>query len=417
MPVLRPRPAYAAIFRSLLDTPPVKVLTGVRRCGKSSLLALLTRELLSDGVPERNVMHRRLDELTIPLTITADDLAREVLSFLEGADPESPSYVFLDEVQQVDGWERVVRGLEARGDVDVWITGSNATMLSGDLSTLIAGRYTQVPIYPLSFAEYVEFTRGGDGGVADAGHDELFARYRRFGGMPGLFGLRNVDVQSARSYLTSVFESVILNDVAARHRVRDIDALEKVVRYVFATSGNLCSTRNIAQALKGSGRNVTPDTVDAYTHGLVEALIVHEVPQQGLQGREILRPLRKYYPTDVGLRNLAVGFDPRDLGYQLEDIVCMELLRRGFEVSVGAGRRIEVDFVAIAPDGGRVYLQVTEDLADPATFERELAPLRAIDDAFPKVVIASTGLREGVTEDGIRILPIIPWLLGRQDWN
>ncbi len=417
MPDLLPRPSYSEIFESHLDTPPVKVLTGVRRCGKSSLLALLAHGLLERGVPADNVMHRRLDELSVPLVITAEDLAREVSAFLDNADPSHPSYVFLDEVQQVDGWERVVRGLEARGNVDVWITGSNASMLSGDLATLIAGRYTQVSIYPLSFAEYVEFSRASAANGERAGNDELFARYRRFGGMPGLFGLKAIDAASARGYLDSVFDSVILNDVAARYRVRDIDALEKVVRYVFSTSGNLCSTRNIAQALRGAGLMVTADTVDAYVHGLVEALIVHEAPQQGIQGREILRPLRKFYPVDVGLRNLALGFEPKDLGYQLEDIVCVELLRRGFEVCVGAGRQSEVDFVAHDPAGGRVYVQVTEDLADPRTFERELLPLRALGDAFPKVVISTTGFREGMTDDGIHILSIIPWLLGRQSWS
>ena len=411
MPKLIPRPDYSAVFQMHLDTPSVKVLTGVRRCGKSSLLALLAHELLDSGVPARNVMHRRLDEFSIPLVLTADDLAIEVATFLDGVDPEQPSYVFLDEVQQVEGWERVVRGLETKEGVDVWITGSNASMLSGDLATLIAGRYTHVPIYPLSFAEYFSFARESGEKALEVGVDELFTRYRRFGGMPGLFGLKDIGMASARSYLTSILESVILNDVASRQHVRDIDALEKVVRYAFSTSGTLCSTRNIAQALKGAGRSITQDTVDAYLHGLVEALIIQDVPQQGMQGKEVLRPLHKFYPVDVGLRNLSIGFEPRDLGFQLEDIVCMELLRRGCSVSVGASRKGEVDFVALTPEGLRVYVQVTEDLANPDTYERELAPLRALNDAFPKLVIAATGLREGTTGDGIRVISIIPWLL------
>ena len=417
MPELLPRPAYLEAFRSRLNTPFIKVLTGLRRCGKSCLLSLLASTLLEEGVPSRNVLHRRLDELSDPLVLSADDLARELLSFLESADPGYPRYVFLDEVQQVEGWERVVRGLEARDDVDVWITGSNASMLSGDLATLLAGRYTHIRISPLSFAEYVSFSRATDAEGADLGVDELFARYRRFGGMPGLFALRSFDVANAREYLVSVLESVILHDVAARNHVRDIDALEKVVQYVFATSGSLCSTRNIAQALRGAGRSITQDTVDAYLHGLVEALVVREVHQEGLQGREILRPLRKYYPADVGLRNLSINFEPRDLGFQLEDIVAMELLRRGCELHVGSGRGGEVDFVVTSPEGRSTFVQVTEDLADTSTFERELAPLRAQRNAFAKVVLSATGIREGVTEDGIQILSIIPWLLGRQDWS
>ena len=373
MPELLPRPAYLEAFRSRLNTPFIKVLTGLRRCGKSCLLSLLASTLLEEGVPSRNVLHRRLDELSDPLVLSADDLARELLSFLESADPGYPRYVFLDEVQQVEGWERVVRGLEARDDVDVWITGSNASMLSGDLATLLAGRYTHIRIYPLSFAEYVSFSRATDAEGADLGVDELFARYRRFGGMPGLFALRSFDVANAREYLVSVLESVILHDVAARNHVRDIDALEKVVQYVFATSGSLCSTRNIAQALRGA--------------------------------------------ADVGLRNLSINFGPRDLGFQLEDIVAMELLRRGCELHVGSGRGGEVDFVVSSPEGRSTFVQVTEDLADTSTFERELAPLRAQRNAFAKVVLSATGIREGVTEDGIQILSIIPWLLGRQDWS
>ncbi|OZG65933.1 ATP-binding protein [Bifidobacterium eulemuris] len=406
------RPAYLRQLEPYIDTEQVKVLQGVRRCGKSTILDMLRTTLLERGIPQRNIIHRRFDEFGLPQHITAQHLTEDLTAAFAASDPDVNRYVFLDEIQEVEDWETVVRGLHTTQGIDVYITGSNAHFLSSDLATLLAGRTIAFDIYPLSFAEYREFTAQRDPSQTRS-NDELFADYLRFGGMPSLFSLRSMDEDGITRELSSIYNTVILKDVAERLGIRDIALLNRLVAYLFSTSGNLFSTRKVVGALVSSGRRTTSETVESYIEALRQAYILHEAPQFGLQGKQTLNPLRKFYAVDTGLRNMSTGFSTNDLGFQLENVVYNELLRRGWRVSVGTLRSgKEIDFIATKLDE-REYIQVTETILDETTRKRELAAFQELHDAFPKTLLTLDRYRTGITEDGIRIINVVDWLLDK----
>lgn len=398
------------LLRTLLnwrDTELIKVIQGVRRCGKSSLLDLLAQELTRTGVPASNIVSRHLGSWDAPLVQTAAELKEDLQGAFDLADPSQPVYVLLDEVQEVDGWERVVRALGTRPATDVYITGSNAYLLSGELSTLLAGRSVNIRCWPLSFKEYLVFCEANGLGGS---RDELFAQFLRYGAMPGLFDVRNRSEQNLALELKSIYDAVVVKDVAQRSGVSDLTALERVVRYTFATSGNLFSGQRVANALVAAGLKISRQTVESYLGALENAYLLMACEQVGIGGKELLQPKRKLYPVDLGLRNLACGFDGRDRGFQLENVVYLELRRRGWEVAVGTMRNREIDFVARRYDE-RCYIQVTESLADEAVRKRELAPLLELDDAFPRLVLTLDPWFLGTTEKGIQVKRIPAWLL------
>ncbi|MEE0707042.1 MAG: ATP-binding protein [Adlercreutzia sp.] len=401
------RPRYQAVLESLKDTPSIKVLSGVRRCGKSTLLLMFAHQLGAHGVPDQNLLYRKMDSFDVPLEPSATWLEDVIREALEKRDADWPLYVFLDEVQEVRGWEKVVRRLHTASVADIYLTGSNAFLLSSDLATYLSGRYVEVPVYPLSFREYIGFSQASGEATQQ---DELFARYTRFGGMPGLFKGTGFDTESVARELTAVHDTVILNDVAKRFELRDIDLLEKLVRYVYSTSGNLFSSRKVAGALTSAGRKTNPPTVDTYLNALERAFLLYPCEQEGVGGKQVLQPQRKWYAPDTGLRNREIGFAVRDIGYQLESIVFLELKRRGYTVNVGDGRTGEIDFVARRADE-RLYLQVSDSVREERTLERELSSLRAVTDAFPKLVLTRDALLWGTTEDGIQIRGLTEWLL------
>ena len=402
------RPRYQALLERYRDTEFIKVLKGIRRCGKSTLLDLFADGLRAQGVSERNLFRKRFDEFGLPIDLNAEDLQQEISEALTLADSAQTFYVFLDEVQMVPGWERVVRGLHTRSGVDVYLTGSNAYLLSSELATLLAGRYVELDVYPLSFGEYLLFC--AQSGRAASGRDELLSEYLRYGGMPSLFALKDPLEEDIARELSGIYNTVILNDVAQRFQIRDYALLEKLVTYVFSTSGNLFSVKSIVNYLRSSGVKASYETIDGYLYALEQALILHGVMQDGLQGKELLRPQRKFYPVDTGLRNLAIGFAMRDMGFQLENAVFVELLRRGYRVSVGVVGAAEGDFVARRRDE-RLYVQVSDALTAETTLERELSALRAVHDAYPKYLVTTDRLHVGTTEDGIRIVNVADWLL------
>ncbi|MDO4854601.1 MAG: ATP-binding protein [Coriobacteriia bacterium] len=404
------RPDYEQRLRKLRETEDIKVLTGVRRCGKSSLLHWLKSDLLSNGVEECNIFYCRLDAFGAPVNPNAEWLQSEISQAISNSNQSKCFYVLLDEIQDVQSWERIVRQLHTRPNTDVYITGSNAYVLSSDLATLIGGRYVEVKVQPLSFAEYLSFAEAY--GLSFDSKAAAFAEYLRYGGMPALFHLKERTVEELSQLLRTIYETVILNDVAARTKINDLDLLSKLVRYVFSTSGSLFSTNKITNTLTSNGRKTRPETIDGYLRALTDALILYECEQMGLAGKEILRPQRKFYPVDTGLRNLMRNFAPGDSGFQIENVVHNELTRRGWKPTVGTLRAGEVDFVAEKAQE-RCYVQVSESIADPSTYERELAPLNAIDDAWPKYVLTADYLNCGTTENGIQIVNIIDWLLAK----
>lgn len=392
-------------LRSHRDTPEIKVLTGVRRCGKSTLLEHYAQSLLDDGVPASNIFTRRFDSFDTPIGYSATDLHADLMQATQEAQP-GPFYVFLDEIQDVPGWEEVVRRLHSRDDTDVYITGSNARLLSGELATHLTGRYITIPVYPLSFDEYQRHHRAQ--GTTDS-TDQLFSRYMMFGGMPGLFVTGQPDQDRATEILTSIYESIVMKDVAARYGIRDIATLEKLSRYLFSTSGNLFSVNNVANTLASAGANASYATVDNQISALERSFIVYSAQQERMRGKELLRPRRKFYPVDNGFRNLATGFNGSDRGAQLEGIVFMELQRRGYDVAIGSLPDGEIDFIA-KRGNDKQYIQVTLNMTEEQTRERELAPLRRLGDAFPRTVLTLDWHSEGMTDEGIHITNVMDWL-------
>ncbi len=405
------RPRYQRILDSLRETEPVKVLQGVRRCGKSTILAAFRDRLLADGVAPQNIFYRRFDEFGLPLEQSAENLMSDLQTAFKAANPTVTMYVFLDEIQEVEGWERVVRRLHTRPGTDVYITGSNAHILSSDLATLLSGRQASVMVHPLSFEEYLAFRKAFD---MDGSEEAAFADYLRFGGMPSLFTLRDRSIESISRELSSIMDTVVLNDVARRLKLRDVALLQRLITYLFATAGNLFSTNKVVGALASARRKTSSETIDNYIDALEKAYVISETSQTGLQGKQLLAPQRKIYPVDQGLRNLVTHFSAEDTGFQLENVVHNELTRRGYTVEVGTLRVGEVDFVARRNDEV-VYVQVCATMLDPATRERELKPLRAITDAFPRRVITLDRFGLGTTEDGIQVVNAIDWLLGSSE--
>ena len=392
-------------LRSHRDTPEIKVLTGVRRCGKSTLLEHYAQSLLDDGVPASNIFTRRFDSFDTPIGYSATDLHADLMQATQESRP-GPFYVFLDEIQDVPGWEEVVRRLHSRDDTDVYITGSNARLLSGELATHLTGRYITIPVYPLSFDEYQRHHRAQ--GTTDS-TDQLFSKYMMFGGMPGLFATGQPDQDKATEILTSIYESIVMKDVAGRYGIRDIATLEKLSRYLFSTSGNLFSVNNVANTLASAGANASYATVDNQISALERSFIVYSAQQERMRGKELLRPQRKFYPVDNGFRNLATGFNGSDRGAQLEGIVFMELQRRGYDVTIGSLPDGEIDFIA-KRGNDKQYIQVTLNMTEEQTRERELAPLRRLGDAFPRTVLTLDWHSEGMTDEGIHITNVMDWL-------
>lgn len=392
-------------LRSHRNTPEIKVLTGVRRCGKSTLLEHYAQSLLDDGVPASNIFTRRFDSFDTPIGYSATDLHADLMQATQEARP-GPFYVFLDEIQDVPGWEEVVRRLHSRDDTDVYITGSNARLLSGELATHLTGRYITIPVYPLSFDEYQRHHRAQ--GTTDS-TDQLFSEYMMFGGMPGLFVTGQPDQDKATEILTSIYESIVMKDMAGRYGIRDIATLEKLSRYLFSTSGNLFSVNKVANTLASAGANASYATVDNQISALERSFIVYSAQQERMRGKELLRPQRKFYPVDNGFRNLATGFNGSDRRAQLEGIVFMELQRRGYDVTIGSLPDGEIDFIA-KRGNDKQYIQVTLNMTEEQTRERELAPLRRLGDAFPRTVLTLDWHSEGMTDEGIHITNVMDWL-------
>lgn len=407
-PIHIPRPQYDQRLQNSIDTPNIKVLTGIRRCGKSTLLKMFVESMINDGFPLENIFSYKFDEFGMPVNPDASWLLNELQEAIPKINSDYPFRVFLDEIQEVDGWEKVVRQLHTRENTDVFITGSNAHVLSSDLSTYLAGRYEEIKVYPLSFVEYLNFRNDYAGEIGDIEFE--LNSYITFGGMPGLFELPNKDPETISQELSTLFDAIILNDVAKRSNISDVDLLTKIVRYLFSTSGSLFSTKKVSDVITSSGRKVKPETVDNYILALTRAFALYECGQEGLSGKKILRPLRKFYPADTGFRNLPTRFSGVDLGYQLENIVYIELKRRGFSISVGALSNAEIDFIA-TNNSGKEYFQVSASLLDEAVFDREITPLQEIKDSFPKTILTLDGWRSGTTDSGITIVKLSDWLM------
>lgn len=377
------------------DTRLIKVITGVRRCGKSTLLRQFQQALIASGTPPERVISLNFEDLRYESLTDYHALYDYITARLA---PEGMNYVFLDEVQLVDRFQRAVDSLFLRDNVDIYLTGSNAYLLSGDLATLLSGRYVEIRMLPFSFKEYYQLV-GGDRKAA-------FLRYFTYGGFPYAATLSDEDLWG--EYLRGIYHTVLVKDIVTRRNIGDVPLLEAVVRFLFDNVGSMVSVKKIADSLTSGGRKTSPATVAGYLAALQDAFILYRAGRYDIRGKEHLKSLEKYYLVDPGLRTAILGRRTADIGHVLENMVYLELLRRGYEVMIGKEGRLEVDFVA-RKDGDRAYFQVAATVLDPATYAREWAPLRQVRDNYPKYVLTMDEFPLG--EEGIRQKNVIDFLL------
>ena len=389
------RKQYMEKLKKTKDMKMIKVITGVRRCGKSTLLLMFRDYLRECGVEDNQIISVNFEDIEKEPLLDYRKLHEYVTERLV---PGKMTYVFLDEIQNVPQFQKAVDSLFIRDNVDVYITGSNAQMLSGELATLLSGRYIEISILPLSFAEYYELV-GGD-------RRDAWNGYYRNGGFPYTAAIEDEDIR--RDYLTGIYNTVLLKDIVARKRISDIPLLESVIKFLFDNVGNIVSSKKIADSLTSYGRKTTSVTVENYIEALTEAFILYKAGRYDVKGKQHLKSLEKYYLVDVSLRRLLLGDKNTDIGHILENIVYLELLRRGYTVNIGKVDDKEIDFIA-ASGGDKIYYQVAASILDPATFEREIAPLKKVTDHYPKFILSMDELPMG--EDGIKQVNIVDFLL------
>jgi len=389
------RKQYMAKLKKLKDTKIIKIVTGVRRCGKSTLL-LMFREYLRDrGVEDVQIVFVNFEDVANEPLLDYKKLHQYIEDRLV---PGKMTYVFLDEVQNVPQYQKAVDSLFIKDYVDLYITGSNAAMLSGELATLLSGRYIEIKMLPLSFAEYFELT-GGD-------RRDAWRSYFQDGGFPYAATLEDNEIR--KDYLTGIYNTVLLKDIVARGRINDVPLLESVIKFLFDNIGNIVSPNKIANSLTSYGRKTTSITVESYIGALTEAFILYKASRYDIKGKQHLKSLEKYYLVDMGLRRLLLGDAAADIGHILENIVYLELIRRGYTVSIGKVDDQEIDFIA-ERSGSRIYYQVSASILDPATFAREIAPLKKVNDHYPKFILSMDEI--AVSENGIRQMNVVDFLM------
>lgn len=395
------RPSYVDKIMAYVDTPFVKILTGVRRCGKSTILKMIMSKLRECGIPESRIVSYCFDSMEFE-DMTAKQMYLELKSRVS---PEGKTYFFLDEMQEIKGWEKVVNSLSSDYDVDLYITGSNSRMMSSEISTYLTGRYVSFRIYTLSFAEYLTFKEQYDA-VGDP-RQEL-ANYIRLGGFPATH-LQNYTQDEVYTIVRDIYNSTIFSDIVRRNQVRKIDQLERVVKYTFNNVGNTFSAKSISDYLKAEHRALDNETVYSYLEKLEKAYLLHRCSRYDLQGKEILKTQEKFYLADTSLRYSVLGYNADSVATSLENVVYLELCRRGYAVNIGKTSDGEIDFVATRQNE-KVYVQVTQQIASEKTERREYERLLEIRDNYPKYVLRTDEFAGGNYE-GIKTMHVADFLL------
>lgn len=398
------RERYLKQIRDFMDKPVVKVLTGMRRSGKSALLELTRDELFARGIPKEQIVYMNFESLRFEKFRDYRVLYEEISR--KAADRDGRLYILLDEIQEVEGWEQAINSFRVDFECDIYVTGSNAKLLSGELATLLAGRYVEIRVYPLDFKEYLIFA-AENADEAGLTVKEQFFNYLRFGGLPGIHQMK-WEEERIMQYLTDIYHSVLLKDVISRNNIRDTALLEGIVYYLMDNIGNLFSAKTISDFLKSQGRKLSTETVYNYLKMLESAFLIHKTQRYDIKGRKLLETQEKYYLSDLGLRHAVIGYRDNDIAGVLENVVYLELKRRGYTVNIGKQDAAEVDFVANDRDE-RLYVQVTYVLTPDNTI-REFAPLEAISDNYEKVVLSMDEL-PGFNRNGIRRKNITEYLL------
>ncbi|WP_028830074.1 ATP-binding protein [Proteocatella sphenisci] len=399
---MKNRDLYLTQLINYRDKPLIKVITGIRRCGKSTLLSLFESHLIDSGVSKDHIIRMNFESFEF------DEITdyRELHSYIDKRliNKSDRHYILLDEVQQVSSWEKVINAFLVDANVDIYITGSNAYLLSSELSTLLSGRYVEIKMQPLSFKEYLDFTQTDKGGNLE----EEFNQYLRYGGLPTVVELLD-NPDTIGPFLEGIYNTVLMKDVIERNGVRDAALLESILKFIAANVGSIVSTKKISDYLTSSGRKTTSDTIDSYLKMLENAFIIYRANRYDLKGKMFLKTLEKYYIVDMGIRNQLTGLRNTDYGHVLENIIYLELLRRGYEVTIGKIGTLEVDFVATKADE-KIYYQISATILDEKTRERELRPLESIADNYPKYILT---MDRSIFNDysGIKVKNIMDFLL------
>ena len=399
------RPLYVDKIMAYVDTPFVKILTGVRRCGKSTILKMIMERLKTErNIPEDRIISCRFDSMEYE-----DMTAKQIYTLLKDQlSSTEKTYLFLDEVQEIKGWEKVVNSLASDFDVDLYITGSNSRMMSSEIATYLTGRYISFRIFTLSFGEYLMFKSK----FANVGEPKTeLANYVRLGGFPATH-LQAYSQDEIYTIVRDIYNSTIFSDIVKRNQVRKIDQLERVVKYTFNNVGNTFSAKSIADYLKAERRSLDNETVYSYLEKLEKAYLLHRCSRYDLQGKEILKTQEKFYLADVALRYSVLGYNADSVASSLENIVYLELCRRGYTVNVGKTGDSEIDFVAVRKNE-KIYVQVTQEINSEKTEKREYSRLLEIPDNYPKFVLTTDEFAGGNYE-GIKTMHIADFLLSAE---
>lgn len=401
------REMYMKRIRPFIGTDLIKVMTGIRRCGKSVMLELIKQELIESGIKPEQFISINFEDMNYAHLQTAQALHEAITKLATGI--EGKVYLFFDEIQEVEGWEKCINSFRVSLDCDIYITGSNAKLLSGELATYLGGRYVEFIIYPFSFAEFLELY----GTITpDESIPKCFQKYLISGGMPYLANIRYADAPT-KQYLHDLFNSVQLKDIVKRNKIRDVDLLERIIAYVMANVGNTFSATSVTKFLKSERRTVASETIINYLKYCCDAYLFYQVKREDLQGKQILASNEKYYIADHGIREAVFGGNIRQINLTLENIVYLELIRRGYKVTIGKYGEKEIDFVCHKQED-KLYVQVTYLLASEETIQREFGVYNSIEDNYPKYVVSLDEL--DMSQNGIKHFNIRDFLLA-QEWK
>jgi len=393
------REKYLSKIKPFINKPIIKVISGIRRCGKSVLLTLIQNDLKEHGISEKNILNINFETVEGMQYLEKEHLLKRLLSFLK--DKSEKSYLFLDEIQEVLGWEKVVNAIQTEFDTDIYITGSNARLLSGDLSTYLAGRYVNIQVHPFSFSEFCDL-------MADhtMSEKELFKKYIILGGMPFLKYM-DLEYESSMQYLSDVYNSVVMKDIITYHKIREVDLLDRIIRYIMDNTGHTFSANSISKFFKSEGRKVAVDTIVNYLSICENAFLIKKCFKEDLKGKKILKIYEKYYIEDHGFREALIARNTTDIQQILENIIYTEMISRGYQVTVGKVEEKEIDFVC-KKNKELVYLQVCYLLADEKTVNREFSVYDHIKDNHPKFVLSMDEI--DFSRNGIRHMNIVKFL-------
>lgn len=396
------RPLYVDRIMAFVDAPFIKILTGVRRCGKSTILKLIMKRLVEErGIAPEQIVSYRFDSMEYD-----GYSAREIYALLKGAlAPQRRTYLFLDEVQEIEGWEKMVNSLATDFDVDIYLTGSNSRMMSSEIATYLTGRYVAFRIYTLSFGEYL-FFKSHYAEVSDPKQE--LAEYVRLGGFPGTH-LQAYSQDEVYTIVRDIYNSTVFSDIVRRNQIKKVDQLERVVKYVFNNVGNTFSASSISAYLKSERRSLDNETIYSYLDKLESAYLLHRCSRYDLRGKAILKTQEKFYLADVALRYSVLGYNEDSVAASLENVVYLELLRRGYEVYIGKTPDGEVDFVATR-QGEKLYVQVMQEITSEKTEKREYERLLEIHDNYPKYVLLTNDFAGG-NHEGIQTMHVADFLL------